>query len=428
MSDTLVQIGNVSRDQALHVRTFGGFSVTYQGNEISFGRQSDSQIVHLLQMLLHFRDKGVSRELARAELFGDRAIDDVSHSIRNIIYNLRKKLQELGLPESQYVVKRGGAYFWADDIPVYEDAAAFEQSFIDAMAVSSESERQSRLVDTVHKYTGLFLSGTSAGAWAVREAERYRDLFAQAVSELAEMLRQTQQFNLMYDISTYASEVDPFAEWEILTLEALSGLGKFDRTERFYKDTIAEYTEEYGRANNYVREFTNRIGLKLVIGHESIEEIQNKLRDTSDHDRTENFCSLPVFQDIYRITERIMERSGDRVFLMLCTILDSKGNPMLSGPRLDDLSERLKVAITTSVRYSDTITRYGKGQYLILLINTSYDDCSIVAKRINKSFMRAGQRTSVSYTVSNIIVNAFSGRGKDAVIRKKYAQVNPSQN
>ena len=90
-------------------------------------------------------------------------------------------------------------------------------------------------------------------------------------------------------------------------------------------------------------------------------------------------------EEIYRITERMMERAGDRIFLMLCTIIDSKGNPMLSGTRLEDLSERLKEAIVTSVRYTDTVTRYGKGQYLILLINTSFDDCSIVAKRINSN-------------------------------------------
>ncbi|MBP3898465.1 MAG: hypothetical protein J6D57_11635, partial [Mogibacterium sp.] len=157
--------------------------------------------------------------------------------------------------------------------------------------------------------------------------------------------------------------------------------------------------------------------LKLVIGHESLAEIQEKMRDGSAHDRRGYYCSLPVFQEIYRITERMMERAGDRIFLMLCTILDSKGNPMLSGTRLEDLSERLKDAIVTSVRYTDTVTRYGKGQYLILLINTTYEDCSIVAKRINSNFMRAGQRTSVSYSVNNIIVSAFPEEKQELKIK-----------
>lgn len=94
MSDKLVQFDNETAAGAINVVTFGGFSVAYNGREISFGQQNESQIVHLLQLLLHCRDKGVTRDLAKAELFRDREIDDVSHSIRNIIYNLRKKLRE----------------------------------------------------------------------------------------------------------------------------------------------------------------------------------------------------------------------------------------------------------------------------------------------------------------------------------------------
>ena len=414
MSDKSVQITNEMPADVLRVRTFGGFSIVYRGNEISFGQQNESQIVHLLQLLLHFREKGVSRDLAKAELFGDRDVDDVSHSIRNIIYNLRKKLREFGFPDSQYVVKRGGIYYWADDIPVDEDSAEFEKSLGEAMAEKNAEKKLDLLMKTIYLYKGRFLSGNESSVWSVHEAERYRDLFAQAVNDAADLARDAHKFKMMQEIGVYAAKVDPFSEWEILTLEALSGLGRFDRTERFYRETVDAYTAEYGgRTNSYVREFVNRIGLKLVIGHESLEDIQEKMRDDSAHDRRGYYCSLPVFQEIYRITERMMERAGDRIFLMLCTIIDSKGNPMLSGIRLEELSERLKEAIVTSVRYTDTVTRYGKGQYLILLINTTFEDCSIVAKRINSNFKRAGQRTGVSYSVSNIIVSAYSEENHD---------------
>ncbi len=414
MSDKSVQITNEMPADVLRVRTFGGFSIVYRGNEISFGQQNESQIVHLLQLLLHFREKGVSRDLAKAELFGDRDVDDVSHSIRNIIYNLRKKLREFGFPDSQYVVKRGGIYYWADDIPVDEDSAEFERSLGEAMAEKNAEKKLDLLMKTIYLYKGRFLSGNESSVWSVHEAERYRDLFAQAVNDAADLARDAHKFKMMQEIGVYAAKVDPFSEWEILTLEALSGLGRFDRTERFYRETVDAYTAEYGgRTNSYVREFVNRIGLKLVIGHESLEDIQEKMRDDSAHDRRGYYCSLPVFQEIYRITERMMERAGDRIFLMLCTIIDSKGNPMLSGIRLEELSERLKEAIVTSVRYTDTVTRYGKGQYLILLINTTFEDCSIVAKRINSNFKRAGQRTGVSYSVSNIIVSAYSEENHD---------------
>ena len=409
MSNKSVQIENEVPEGVISAVTLGGFSVSFNGNEISFGQQNESQIVHLLQLLLHFREKGVSRDLAKAELFREREVDDVSHSIRNIIYNLRKKLREYDLPESQFVVKRSGIYYWADDIPVLEDAALFEESFNEAMAEESEDRKLELLVETIYMYKGRFLAGTDAGAWAKREAKRYSDIFASAVNAAAELTRKARRYDLMQEIGTYASEVDPFAEWEIITLEALAGRGRFDRTESFYKDTIDAYSDEFGgRTSRYVREFINRIGLRLLIRHESLEEIKNKLSDDSIHESGGYYCSLPVFQDIYRITERMMDRSGERVFIMLCTIMDGKGKPLLSGARLEELSSRLKDAIIASVRYSDTVTRYSSGQFLILLIDTTRENCSKISDRINSNFMRTGQRTSVSYTVGNLIVPAFS--------------------
>ena len=89
-----------NENYTINVRTFGGFSIRYKGEELSFGNQSESQMVQLLQLLLHYRKQGLSRDLAKAALFGDRDVDDVSHSIRNIIYNLRKKLRGISSENS----------------------------------------------------------------------------------------------------------------------------------------------------------------------------------------------------------------------------------------------------------------------------------------------------------------------------------------
>ena len=395
-----------NENYTINVRTFGGFSIRYKGEELSFGNQSESQMVQLLQLLLHYRKQGLSRDLAKAALFGDRDVDDVSHSIRNIIYNLRKKLRALGLPESQYVVKKGGVYFWCDDIQVIEDAAEFEEAFNKALECGDDEQKTELLTDACYMYAGRFLAGNESSVWSAQEAERYREIFSDCVTELTDILREAHKYKQLLDVSTFASKVDPFSEWEILTLEALGRLGKFDRTESFYRKTVDMYVKEYGgRANSYVREFINRIGLKLVVGHETLEEIQKKIGNPDDYDRKGYYCSLPVFQEIYRMTERMMERSGEKIFLMLCTILDSKGNPMREGSRLEELSERLRNTIIESVRHTDTVTRYGKGQYLVLLINTTEEDCSVVSDRISSRFIREGQRTSLSYSVSNIIVS-----------------------
>ena len=113
-------------------------------------------------------------------------------------------------------------------------------------------------------------------------------------------------------------------------------------------------------------------------------------------------CPWPVFSGICQMIRRLLERSGQSAYLMLCTVVDSKGNPMGEGPALKKLADRLETAILSSIRHGDAATRYGKGQYLVLLINTTREDCGVVQRRINCRFVEGRQRTGVKYYVNSM--------------------------
>jgi len=70
---------------------------------------------------------------------------------------------------------------------------------------------------------------------------------------------------------------------------------------------------------------------------------------------------------------------------------------------LKELSGRLGTCIRESVRHSDTLTRYGRGQYLVLLVNTTYENCTIIQKRINYKFIKGRQRTGIEYHVNSVL-------------------------
>lgn len=114
-------------------------------------------------------------------------------------------------------------------------------------------------------------------------------------------------------------------------------------------------------------------------------------------------CSYPVFRGIYHTVSRLMERGGQSVYLMLCTLVDGKGNPMKEGERLDEMSRRLNHAIRFSIRHGDIMNQYGSGQFLVLLVNTTREDCEIVERRINQKFLIGRQRTGVAYHVNSVI-------------------------
>lgn len=396
------------RENVLYIKTLAGFSIRYNGAEVAAGKLGASQICQLLLLIIHHKDTGVSRSLIKKTLFEDREIEDVSHAIRNILYNARKMLKDHGLPDAQFVRQKKGVYYWTDEIEVVEDAAEFENAYRSALLEKDPETRTEKLTDACRRYSGQFLPEIESVIWVYQEADRYREIFHDCLNELAQLLRQAHRYKDMYDIGTYAVKADPFREWETLVMEALSGLGKYAEAESYYDQVEDLYVREYGgRQNDYVKDIVRRLGELLMHNYETVGEIQAKLRLDGSQGGRGYYCSLPVFQELYRTIERTMARSGDKIFLMLCTIVDSKRNPMRDCPKLEELSGRLREALISSVRRTDTITKYGKGQYLVLLINTTRENCTVVEKRIKSLFLLKRQRTGVEFTVSNLL----DGRG-----------------
>ena len=395
-----------NKAETIHVRLLGGFSATYKGKDITDSKHSVSQFATLMQLLFYCKNTGVSRSFMKEVLFGDRDVDDAQHAVRNIIYNAKKRLKAVGLPDADYITVENGTYFWTDKIPTVCDTEEFEHLYELAQEETDELEKLSFLMDAIHKYGGEFLFGQVSGAWAVREAVKYRDLFSRCTEDAAEIMRNRLMYKELLSLGEYATQVDPFAEWEMLSIEALSALGRFKQAEELCDRTVELYINEHGQKNpTYIRDLANRLSAGMVHQYADISKIQADLASPLIEIKGGPFCAYPVFQEVYRTLGRLMERHADRFYLMLCTILDSKGNIMESGSKLDELSPRLQEAIILSIRHSDTVTKYGKGQYLVLLTNTSREDCEIVRRRIDRNFLTPSQRTGIDYQINTAIIS-----------------------
>ena len=207
----------------------------------------------------------------------------------------------------------------------------------------------------------------------------------------------------MKELGQYASVIAPLSDWESLTMEALVRMRKYDDAIRLYEHTVNYYLDELGiHPSGKIVEWFEHLGKGITHQHSVLEEIQKDLNGNDSESSGGFLCIYPVFQGIYRSNRRLLDRMGTSSYLMLCTILDGKGNPMKEGTVLDRLSDRLIESARTSVRRGDTLCSYGKGQCLILLVNTSREDCSIVQQRINKSFIVGRQRISIKYDISSV--------------------------
>ena len=186
-------------------------------------------------------------------------------------------------------------------------------------------------------------------------------------------------------------------------MEAMVALGRYEEATDLYAETAERYFEERGlKPSKRLLDSMNQLGNQVMHSYDVLDNIQHNLEEKGVPQRA-YLCSYPTFRGIYHHLVRMLERSGQSIYLMLCTIVDSKGRPMKEGAMLEGLAKRLEESICTSIRNSDVVNHYSKGQYLVLLINTTREDCAVIQKRINYKFLTDRQRTGVKYYVNSVV-------------------------
>lgn len=387
----------------LQVRMLGGFSMSWNGERLAgVSKTKETQFVYLMQLLLHYLKEGVRREFLEEVLFGDREIDNIHNAMRSVVYNAKKKLQRAGLPGVPYIVQKKGVFYWTDQVAVSEDSARFEELIERAGRTEAPGEKLKDLLEACYLYRGEFLPQQAAVMWVAGEARRFRELFFSAAKEAAELLRGNRDWQELKKLGLHAAAADPFQSWEALTIEALTALGQYEEAGRQYNNTVDFYTCEQGVRPEELRELLEQLRKRMNHQYAVLDIIQSDLAEKAEEQEGGYLCAYPEFRGIYQMMKRMMGRGGQSVYLMLCTIVDGKGSPMKGSSALEGLAERLERTLCQSIRRGDVVCRYGRGQYLALLVNTTRENCGIVQKRIDEKFVIGRQRIRVQYHVSGV--------------------------
>ncbi len=405
--NTKERTGNV-----LYVQALGGFSISFGGRLIAGDAKSkESQFTYLMQLLLHYPDRGVRRDTLEQVLFGDRDIRNTHHALQSVIYNAKKQLRQAGLPECCYIIQKNGAFYWTKEIPVIEDAFEFERLCKEAAAEPEAEKRLYLYLEACHSYSGEFLPAHTGMTWAAQEARRYHILFCTCMEQAIVLLREQREYRQMEALGRYAAGIDPVADWEAVTMEALMAMGLYERAGRFYEDTADRYLKEQGQHPSVkMKKLLKRLGDQMLHQYEVLDAIQEQMSDKSKERTGGYLCHYSVFRGLYQMAERFCEEEDRFACLMLCTIVDSKGNPMREGARLEECARRLEAAILSSVGCCDAVNQYGKGQYLVLLFDRDGEGCKRLQEIIKRRFAVEHPRIGVQYYVKQIgVSNALKG-------------------
>ena len=372
----------------LQVQMLGVFNVKYGDKPLSLGRNTATKAMKLFQTLLHHLKEGIVREELIECLYGREEITDASNNLRVTVHRLKKLLIETGLPEYDYVIIKKGIYQWDSPMQVVVDALEFEKLINYAENETGEKKKIEILESACRMYTGDFLSNMSGDDWVIIEAIRYKNMYSDALRQVCEWKIANGEYESALQLCSTACELYPFDEWQCVKIDCYIAMHRYKDALEEYEETARMLVEELGISPTpKMMEQFKLMSKRISNRPQEINEIKDELQEES-WEKGAFFCTVPGFRDAYRVMCRCMERNGQSVFLLVCTLVDSKGRPMENCERLEHMSDELFMAIKNSLRRCDSFTKYNSSQYLVMLMGTNEENCQIVIDRIIKTFSK----------------------------------------
>lgn len=393
----------MEQENRLEIRMFGKFEMGYNGQVLNLGHSQTTKAMKLLQLLLFYGEQGIHRSEVIQYLFGVDAEGNLQTNLRVIVHNLRKILEKSGLPEGEYIVIDSGVYRFNANCEVTVDATRFESLVVQARD-EQEPQQCALLREAFELYKGHLLPEIYSEEWVIVNSARFQNLYTECLENLIEILRKKNLYQEVYNISNYAASLYPLDEWQVYEMEALVALGETKSALALYEKTTAMYFEELLMPpSDQMLECFQHMKDQLNMKIRGISEIQSGMEE-KEFSKGAFFCQYPSFADSYRMMNRIMERSGQSVYLLMCTLHDEKEQLEEDAENFKAVSDVLFDSIQESLRRGDIFTKYNLKQYLVMLIGIRKEECSIVTSRIDSSFRKkcSNRNIKIQYHISSV--------------------------
>jgi len=387
------------KQKAISVCMLGTFCVYWDGKPIiGLFRSGMTQPAAALQMILHYRQSGVSKSQLIDYLFEDRDVQNATHSLHVQLHNLRRMLRQAGLPDTNYFRRENDTYFWTPEIPVREDAEEFERICDDVRKAGSGQEELRLCLQACQVYGGDFFGVRTNNGWAAQEARRYEQLFIDCTERAAGRLRENRNYTELERLGQHASRVQPFFDWERLTMEALIEQGRYAEAKKLYMITEQNYRTDMDLPVG--RQMTE-LYQKLPITDAAAASDPGRLWKQMTGEEKEGgayLCSTPVFEGICRMEKRRINRREHPSFLLYVALNPSPGQPpeTENGPQDSTL---LRDALVQAARPVDALTEISRGRFLVLLADAGEEECVSVFRQASCLYRENGGQAELTQKI-----------------------------
>lgn len=391
--------------QILYIHLLGTFTIQYGERLISLEKSTTTKSMQLLQILVHHKDRGVARNRLLDMLYGWDNVRNPANNLRVTSYRLKRLIREAGLPEGEYIHIESGIYYWKPPVDTWVDTLEFDRLVELAETSPDEEEKIRYMEQACRMYQGEFLPALSGEEWVVLENIQYQEKYSRTLWTLTECLKERKEYEKLLELTTTAARLYPFEEWQSVKMECYIAMNRTDEAVREYEDAAKLFYEELGISpSERMLELYKSISSPVSEKRQSIQNITNMLKERAE-EYGAFYCNLSSFRDTYCLLRRMIDRSGQSAYLMICVLTDGKGQPIGEKDVLKEMSEQLGKTIRRCLRRGDSYTKYSLSQFLVLLVGANQENCGMIFERICQKFSEKnkGWRKNLECYISPLV-------------------------
>lgn len=389
--------------QRLQISMLGGFSLSYpDGTAIDYQSNRSNKLWMVLAYLLTHRGKQITQDELIDILWPDEEIDNPVNTLKTMRHRLCGMLDALGgIPGKEMIRYNHGIYAWSEEVDCVLDIDQFSTYCALAEQEQDDSQKISHYLNALEYYNGDFLPKLSSEMWVMSAHAYYHAEYLRVVKKCIALLRTENRYYEIITVCQKAVTIEPYDEdLHRELIDALvrtgakqSALDHYEKVkELFYHEFGINLSEDLVELYKQIIDETNDAQMDLSF-------IASRLQE--DMVPGAFYCEYALFKEIYRLMTRMMERSGQSVYLCLVSVTEKNGKHIVNTKKQNEAVGRLRTAIQFSLRRGDVFTRYSVSQYLILLSSINYENTEMVLRRITDNFKRDNPNLAVKLVTSN---------------------------
>jgi len=390
---------NTGTEQILRVQMLGEFKIYFGNEEILLGKIASSKTIELFQMLMLHKKDGIPKKEIMESLYKWETVENENRSMNNLIYRLKQQLKDVGIHQNEYISINDSICKWVEELPLEVDVHMFQEKLSKASKAAGE-QRLNLLREALSLYKEELLINVHGKLWIQEEREPLKALYNSCVNQLVELLKEQENYEELFEVYSKAEKIYPFDGWGAGLVDCLQRNGQFKEAYQLYQDTIQRYIDELGvtLSENALANIAE-MAVKIRNEEAGTEEIQANLSEGNLKSGA-FYCTYPSFIDVYRYTSRVLERSGESTFFMMCSVIYYD----YSGRRSPNAGDILCEAIGKALRKGDIYSRYSKEQFVIILRGAQLENCSMIFDRIRKHFKKKNRNSNcdLEYNVTEL--------------------------